>query len=85
MCEVRYGQSEIYLASLKASYPLLPPSLNICRFRFSKKKVQSSNHMISLCTEANTYSLRPRISVVLAFRETTLTKYILKNIIIYDT
>ena len=32
----------------------------------------------------STYSLRPRISVVLAFRETTLTKYILKNIIIYD-
>jgi hypothetical protein len=33
----------------------------------------------------NKYSLRLKISVAVAFRETTLTKYILKNINIYDT
>ena len=32
-----------------------------------------------------TYSLRPKISVVFAFREITLTKYIVKNINIYNT
>jgi hypothetical protein len=31
------------------------------------------------------YSLRPKITVVLASRETTLIKYILKNINTYDT
>jgi len=31
------------------------------------------------------YSLRPKISVVCAFQEITLTKYIVKNINIYST
>jgi len=33
----------------------------------------------------NDYSLRPKISVVFASREITLTKYIVKNINIYNT
>jgi hypothetical protein len=36
-------------------------------------------------TEELYYSIRPKISVAFASRETTLTKYILKNINIYDT
>jgi hypothetical protein len=33
----------------------------------------------------NTYSLRPKVSVVCASQEITLTKYIVKNINIYST
>ena len=52
-----------------------------------KKFGQISQTLVCLEVVENflIYSLRPRIYVVLASRETTLTKYILKNIIIYDT
>ena len=44
-----------------------------------KKKKKKKN------LKAMVYSLRPKISVLCASREITLTKYIVKNINIYST
>ena len=66
----------------------------ILRIANNKRGTTSIGGQVVTCSYPNyvrsiilhvSYSLRPRISVVLVSRETTLTKYILKNIIIYDT